>query len=296
MKNRIIAFGEVVWDYLSSKRLIGGSAANIVYRCNLFGDKGDIISKIGNDKLGEEALNRLNDLEISTKHIQIDEDFPTGRVEVKYDENGSILYNVMPDVAYNHIEITPKILKLSSKADCIVFNPLPLYYGISRNTLREIISQANENVTIFFDLKVFQHFFNKEIIEQFLQYSTIAHIKERDIDRLSDELKIENKSIKRFCKDFIKKYELEVVILMSLDNRFYIFTKKGKQYKSKKYNIKIKDIVGSGMAFSAGFLHYYLNGKKIKKAIKFGSAASALNSTFEGGIHYFNKEDVKQFI
>ena len=50
------------------------------------------------------------------------------------------------------------------------------------------------------------------------------------------------------------------------------------------------------MAFSAGFLHYYLNGKSIQEALKFGNAAGALNTTKRGATSYFNKEDVLSFM
>ena len=50
------------------------------------------------------------------------------------------------------------------------------------------------------------------------------------------------------------------------------------------------------MAFSAGFLHYYLNGKSIQEALNFGNAAGALNTTKRGATSYFNKNDVLSFM
>ena len=35
------------------------------------------------------------------------------------------------------------------------------------------------------------------------------------------------------------------------------------------YDIEVEDNIGSGMAFSAGFLHFYLNGKSIQQATQF---------------------------
>jgi len=50
------------------------------------------------------------------------------------------------------------------------------------------------------------------------------------------------------------------------------------------------------MAFSAGFLHYYLNGKTIQQALDFGNAAGALNTTKRGATSYFNKKEVLNFM
>ena len=55
------------------------------------------------------------------------------------------------------------------------------------------------------------------------------------------------------------------------------------------------------MAFSAGFLHYYLNGKPIDDALRFGNAAGALNTTKRGAtvitsysIHYTKLYDAEK--
>jgi fructokinase len=50
------------------------------------------------------------------------------------------------------------------------------------------------------------------------------------------------------------------------------------------------------MAFSAGFLHYYLNGKSIEDALEFGNAAGAFNTSKRGATAIFDKRDVLQFI
>jgi fructokinase len=67
-------------------------------------------------------------------------------------------------------------------------------------------------------------------------------------------------------------------------------------YYDGGYKIKMKDNIGSGIAFSAGFLHYYLNGKSISESLHFGNAAGALNATLRGATHFFSKEQVLHFM
>ncbi len=50
------------------------------------------------------------------------------------------------------------------------------------------------------------------------------------------------------------------------------------------------------MAFSAGFLHYYLNGKSLPESLRFGNAAGALNTTKRGATAFFTKKDVLKFM
>ena len=72
MKKKIVAFGEVVWDILPNGSVLGGTPSNLVFRCNLFGDEGYLLSRIGDDSLGQKALDQLQHLGISTKNIQMD--------------------------------------------------------------------------------------------------------------------------------------------------------------------------------------------------------------------------------
>jgi len=58
----------------------------------------------------------------------------------------------------------------------------------------------------------------------------------------------------------------------------------------------MKDNIGSGMAFSAGFLHYYLHGSSMQDALVFGNAAGALSATRLGATSPFTKKEVLRFM
>ena len=79
-------------------------------------------------------------------------------------------------------------------------------------------------------------------------------------------------------------------------NGVFAFNNKKGAFYDSGYNIEVVDNIGSGMAFCAGFLINYLNGKSIQHALKFGNAAGALNTTKRGATSYFNKKNVLDFI
>jgi fructokinase len=80
------------------------------------------------------------------------------------------------------------------------------------------------------------------------------------------------------------------------DAGVFAFEKKQGAFYDSGYQILVEDNIGSGMAFCAGFLHYYINGKSIQDSLKFGNAAGALNTTKRGATEFFNKEDVLIFM
>lgn len=295
MAKKIVAFGEVVWDILPNAKILGGTPSNMVFRCNSFKEEGYLLSRVGNDELGNAALIRLKELGISDDNVQVDFEFPTGTVNITLDENNEANFHVTPDVAFDHIEFSAEALMLARNADCLFYGLLPQRFGISKNTLRELINESPDSVH-FLDLKLFHHFFNVKVVEYLLECSHIVRIKEKEIDFLGRELGINAESIETFCARLIKRYKINVVLITRGDTGVFAYDKKERAFYDKGYLIKIEDNIGSGMAFCAGFLHYYLHGKSIQDSLNFGNAAGALNTTKRGATEYFNKKDVLTFM
>nr|WP_319573236.1 PfkB family carbohydrate kinase [uncultured Draconibacterium sp.] len=295
MAKKIVAFGEVVWDILPNGKVLGGTPSNFVFRCNSLGDKGYLLSRVGDDELGMEAIETLLKLGISDKNVQLDPVFKTGTVEVSFNESDEAVYKVAHDVAFDHIEFSSEALKLVRKADCLVFGLLPQRFGLSKNTLRELIKESPDSLH-FFDLKLFEHFFSKKVVKRLLKAANVVRIKEKEIEFLAENLEIEYTQVEDFARKLSEIFKIDIVIItrgsigvLALHATEGVFFEPG-------YDLKTIDNVGSGMAFAAGFLHYYLNGKPVNEALKFGNAVGALNTTKMGATSYFTKEDVLEFM
>ena len=295
MRKKIVAFGEVVWDILPDGKVLGGTPSNLAFRCNSFGEEGHLLSRVGDDELGQLALKRLEELGISANDVQIDSEFPTGTVNITFEEKHEPVFNVTPDVAFDHIEFSTEALKLARDADCLFFGLLPQRFGISKNTLRELIKESPSSIK-FFDLKLFQHFFNVVVVENLLQAAHIVRIKEKEIGFLSEKLSLKQGNIEQFGEQLVKKYNVDLVLITRGFHGVFAFHKEAGAFFDSGYNVEMKDNIGSGMAFSAGFLHYFLHGKSIQEALNFGNAAGALNATKVGATSFFKKSEVLKFM
>ena len=99
MDKKIVAFGELLWDHFPDGQKIGGAPLNLVYRVNTLGDQGYLISRIGEDEEGADALKMLDKLKISGEYIQVDPVFPTGSAYVRVGSEGrpaGVLQSVLP--------------------------------------------------------------------------------------------------------------------------------------------------------------------------------------------------------
>ena len=64
----VVAFGELLWDLLPSGKVLGGAPANFAYRLNSFGRSVCLVSRLGDDALGQEARTRLGALPFAARN------------------------------------------------------------------------------------------------------------------------------------------------------------------------------------------------------------------------------------
>ena len=68
----ILGIGELLWDLLPEGPRLGGAPANFTVMAGRLGNHSAILSRIGRDDLGREAVHRLDPLPADTSFLQID--------------------------------------------------------------------------------------------------------------------------------------------------------------------------------------------------------------------------------
>ena len=295
MAKKIAAFGELLWDILPSGKVLGGAPANFIYRINSFGDNGTLLSKVGNDKAGREAREAIMKLGLSNENIQTDYEFPTGSVKVKIDENGIPDFNIITDVAYDHIEINAEMIDAFSQADCVCFGTLVQRYGISKNTLRELVHESPD-VVKFLDINLRKKCYTAASVEESLRMTNILKTNDEELLITKELLNLKSENLKDLAREAIEIFNLEIILCTLGSNGAFCLTSDDIFHYDPGYQINLGDTVGSGDAFSAGFVHYYMNGKEIEDALRFGNAAGALVATTIGATSPISKDQILDFM
>ncbi len=91
---KVVGLGEILWDMLPNGKQLGGAPANFAYISSLFGSDGIVASRIGNDSLGTEAVQKLAPLGVTAEFVQRDTVHPTGVVQVEIDHAGQPTFEI----------------------------------------------------------------------------------------------------------------------------------------------------------------------------------------------------------
>src|SRR4051812_34877921 len=72
MTNAILAVGEVLWDLLPTGKQLGGAPANFTYQCRSLGADAGLATRVGDDELGRDVIERFSLLGLPTDLVQVD--------------------------------------------------------------------------------------------------------------------------------------------------------------------------------------------------------------------------------
>ena len=104
---KALSFGEILWDVYPNKKCLGGAPLNFAAHFAKQGGESYMLSALGDDELGKAALKKLSDWEVSSEYISVLKNRPTGRCVVTLNKQSVPSYDILQDVAYDHIPLKP---------------------------------------------------------------------------------------------------------------------------------------------------------------------------------------------
>ncbi|MCX8523929.1 carbohydrate kinase [Chryseobacterium formosus] len=290
-KSYAVCFGEVLWDIFPTASRAGGAPFNVAYNLDKMGVEVQMISKVGNDKLGNELLNQIKNWNISTDFIQIDNEKATGTVIANFDEHGEAHYDIVENVAWDHIKITQEQKDLIQNSEAFVFGSLSARNEVSKNTLLKLIELSKFRV---FDVNFRPPFIDFDLIKILLQKANLVKMNKAElrtiIECLGEDYIDEDYSIRHIQKHF----DLNEIVLTkgSKGARYFVGDK---SYNFSAVSIEINDTVGSGDSFLAGFLSKRIQGKSPEEIMKQAVSLGAFITSKSGACPDYTYEEFKSF-
>ena len=120
---KIACYGEILWDVFPDKKRLGGAPLNVALRLHAFGAEVAMISAVGKDALGDEALVEITTTQLPTSLIQ-KVSKSTGQVQVTLDKKGNPSYEITANVAWDAIAYSEENSKAVQEANALVIGSL----------------------------------------------------------------------------------------------------------------------------------------------------------------------------
>ncbi|MBL3656222.1 carbohydrate kinase family protein [Fulvivirga sediminis] len=282
---KILSFGEVLFDIIEEKEYLGGAPLNFIAHIAQCGLSGYMYSKVGDDDLGNLALEKMRELRVSTQFVQQDEQHPTGTVNVTLTD-GQPEYTIQRSVAYDFIRYDSEVYK--HHFDLIYFGSLAQRSDLSQITLKTLVEQ-NQFKHVFYDVNLRAEGYNRNIITHSMEMCTILKLNDGEVMVLSDLLFQHSLSMKKFCAYVSEQFGIGLILITAGEKGSYIYRHGVLEFITGD-KVKVVDTVGAGDAFSAGFVYKFLKTGNALAASKTANSLGAFVASRQGAIPIYSEE------
>lgn len=279
----IIGIGETVWDMLPAGKQLGGAPLNFAFFAGVLGAHSYVVSAIGDDPLGDETLEAMEQTGIDLSLLQRNA-LPTSRVIVTLGEGGIPEYEIVEGVAWDAIECIPEAMEKIRTADAICWGSLAQRSDKSRANILRMLDAAPEHCLKVFDINIRQHFYSEQLIRASLERADVLKLNEDELPLLKDMFGIEEDNTAAI-HTLAETFGLDTIIFTQGARCSEIYGREGLLSSIDTPKVKVADTVGAGDSFTAAYITSILQGKSAARAHEAAVKVSAYVCTQLGAVN-----------
>lgn len=252
----VVGLGEVLWDLLPAGPQLGGAPTNFAYHARALGAHAMTVTRVGDDYLGREVLERFGKMNLPLETVQVDPIQPTGTVAVTLNAKGVPQYAFADNAAWEHLAATDSALTAVSGANAICFGTLGQRNPVARKSIQQLVAAAPADALRVFDINLRLDFYSRELIEQSMRLSNVLKLNDEELMVLTDMFSLQG-NVRERIEWFVRTFGLKAVVLTSGSLGSLIY-QEGRWSEMPPQPVRVVDTVGAGDAFAAaltlGFL------------------------------------------
>lgn len=271
-KNKIVCFGEVLWDVFADGKKIGGAPLNVALRMKNLGCDVTMISCVGEDADGEAILDYLSEHGLTTKGISKTADYPTGTVQVFINERGSASYDISYPSAWDKIILKDETHEFISNADALIYGSLICRDEVSRSTLAALLENKIYKV---FDVNLRKPHYKQEILEELMHGADFIKFNDEELLDIAAKMGSAYTSLKENVI-FISARTNTKAVCVTMGKHGAMFFWNDTMYTNPGYPAKVVDTVGAGDSFLGTLIQGVLSGNTPQKSLDRACAVGAL--------------------
>ena len=260
---------------------------NVAVHLNNFGMESIVISRVGNDELGDELLHFLKSKNMATDWIQKDDTHITGIVNANISDRNEVVYDIVQPVAWDYIQYSEELEKTVSEVDVFIYGTLAARQSPSRSTLYQLLEAADYKV---FDSNLRPPHYGMEETEKLLHYADMLKINQQELIEISAWFGKKEDDLARMqlLQDKFKISE----ICVSLGEKGAVLLKDGQLYQQQGFRVNVADTIGSGDSFLAAYLYKSLAGETPQDTLSYACAVGALIASKSGATPEYTEAEI----
>jgi len=276
MKKRytMVGLGELLWDMLPGGKHLGGGPANFAYFAHILGDNALVASRVGEDALGREALQRLRKLGLRSSHVQLDPVHPTSSVRVEIDKSGQPRFTITRAVAWDFLSWTPAWKRLAQRADVVCFGSLAQRSAVSRKAVLMFLRSTRPATLRVFDVNLRPPFYSTNVISNSLRLANIVKVNDEELPHIMKRMNLSYSTQEKSALTLLRHFNLRLVCVTQ-GSRGSVLVTQNQVARHRGVKCSVADTVGAGDAFTAALVHHYLRGAPLDRI---NEAANRLGS------------------
>ncbi len=277
---KIAGIGEILWDIFPDGGRLGGAPTNFACHCQQLGGDAYPVSCVGDDELGQQTLVELGQLGVSGDLVQQSATHPTGRVLVSLDGAGKPSYDILDNMAWDHLAFTPECQALAESLDAACFGVLAQRAADSRDTIRTFLRHMPEPALKIFDVNLREQFFSKQRIEASLQLATILKLSDEELPILAGYFELDGEVTDQLVA-LRERFGLNLVAYTrGRDGSLLVGAEEVNE--TDGFEVTAIDSVGAGDSFTAALCMGLLNGLSLAEVNSFANKVAAFVCSQKG--------------
>jgi fructokinase len=256
MSFRVIGIGEVLWDLLPSGPQLGGAPANFAYHAGQLGAGVQVITRVGNDAWGHKILQRFEEMNIDSSTVQLDEQLPTGTVNVVLND-GTPQFAINQNVAWDALFSSPEALEAARNAGAICFGTLAQRNQNAALVIQRLVAAASSASLRVFDVNLRQNFYSEEILKRSLEIANVLKLNDHELSVLSLIFELKG-DVNQKIEQLARRFDFHLVALTRAEKGSLLY-QSGHWSDLPGRKMDLVDTVGAGDAFTAALVMGLLN-------------------------------------
>ena len=258
----IISLGEVLWDLFPDGERFGGAPANFACHASILGADTSMVSAVGDDARGRDALDILDGYGIDTGLMQVLPDAATGTVGVTLDSNGKPTFTIHECSAWDQITWNEELEDRIAKADAVYFGTLGLRSNVSRTTfLRAVEAARDADIARVLDINLRPPFFDSDLIRDSVRHASMLKLSDEELPAVCSACRIGTSDPpEALLHQLLRANHLDLVVMTRGAEGAVLATPDG-IVEQRGISTTVCDTVGAGDSFMAAFTLGLLGGK-----------------------------------